>query len=115
MKKILIACLSAALLLGVYMVSAQIKVKVKVKTTTRHDGDGWGFGGSHVPGTWVAYIEDAKVYIDFTGEDWNTGRTFLLSELGTLPGSTEGSFKLTRESGTVTFKGEFEGGKGRGF
>jgi hypothetical protein len=115
MKKILIACLSAALLLGVCIVSAQTKVKVKVKTTTRHDGDRWGFGGNHLPGTWVAYIEDEKVHIDFTGEDWNTGRTFLLSELGALPEGNEGTFKVTREAGTVTFKGEFEGGKGHGF
>jgi len=113
MKKILIACLSVTLLLGVYRISAQTQTRVKVKTV-HHNG--WSnFGGNHVPGTWVAYIEDQKVYIDFTGEDWSTGRSFALSEFGTLPESSEGTFKVTRESGTVTFKGEFEGGKGRGF
>jgi hypothetical protein len=62
----------------------------------------------------LAYIEDEKVYIEFTGEDWNTGRSFSLSELGTLP-TGEGTFNVTREAGTVTFKGVFEGGKGHGF
>ncbi|MDR3697278.1 hypothetical protein [Mucilaginibacter sp.] len=112
MKKILIICSCIALL---FAMRASAQQKVKVKSIHRHN-EGWSnFGGSHVPGTWVAYIEDEKVHIDFTGEDWNTGRSFLLSELGTLPEGNEGTFKVTRESGTVTFKGEFEGGKGRGF
>ena len=116
MKKILIAGLSVILLLSVFQGNAQTPVKVKVKvTTTERDDDGWSnFGGNHVPGTWMAYIEEERVYIQFTGEDWNTGRSFLLSELGTLP-TNEGTFNVTREAGTVTFKGVFAGGKGHGF
>ena len=119
MKKILIAGLSVILIAATaFTAQSQQKVKVKVKTEDRdrdRDDEGWSnFGGSHVPGTWVAYIENEKVYIDFTGEDWNSGRSFLLSELGTLP-TNEGTFSLAREAGTVTFKGVFEGGKGHGF
>ncbi len=117
MKKILITGLSFILLLAGLSARAQTaKVKTVVKSQIHiHNNHGWGHGGQHVPGVWDAYIEDDKVYIDMTGEDWESGRTFPLSELGALPGSTEGSFNMTRESGTITFKGVFEGGKGHGF
>src|SRR5665213_153298 len=93
--------------------NAQTPVKVKVKVNEHfHSGS---FGGNHVPGTWTAYIEDQKVYIQFTGEDWDSGRTFSLAELGTLPRANEGAFTVAREAGTITFKGEFAGGKGHGF
>jgi len=115
MKKIFIAGLSVIMFLAVIAGTAQSQEKVKVKVAVKQD-EGWSnFGGNHVPGTWSAYIETDKVYIDFTGEDWNTGRRFLLSELGTLPTGGEGTFHITREAGTVTFKGVFEGGKGYGF
>jgi hypothetical protein len=93
----------------------QAQEKVKVKTRVERDDYNWSnFGGHHVPGTWSAYLEDEKVYIQLTGEDWDTGRSFLLSELSTLP-TAEGTFTATRESGTITFKGVFAGGKGHGF
>lgn len=119
MKKIIITALSAILLFAMLQSNAQVKVKTDVKTNIKaddEDGHGWNnFGGHHVPGTWVAYIENEKVYIQFTGEDWDTGRSFLLNELGTLPTGNEGTFNVTREAGTVTFKGVFTGGKGHGF
>jgi hypothetical protein len=118
MKKILVAGLSV-LLLSASQSQAQAPVNVKVKVKTSNEGrddDGWtNFSGRHVPGTWIAYIENEKVYIQFTGEDWDTGRSFLLSELGTPPNGNEGTFKVTREAGTVTFKGIFAAGKGHGF
>lgn len=73
------------------------------------------FGGHHIPNIWDAYLEDSKIYIELTGEDWITGRTYPLAELGKLPGKTEGTFTLSREAGSITFKGIFEGGKGHGF
>ena len=116
MKKIFVTILSSMLVLSSCQMKAQTPVKVKVKEHVKTSGDGWAnYGGSHVPGVWMAYIEDEKVHIEFTGEDWNTGRTFLLTELGTLPEGNEGQFKVTREAGTVTFKGIFAGGKGHGF
>jgi|SRR6185437_13785550 len=115
MKKILITCLSVVLLFAAGPALSQQKVKVKAKVAVKNHEDWGNHGWSHVPGTWNAYIENEKVYIQFTGEDWNTGRRFTLSELGTLPGADEGTFNVTREAGTVTFKGVFEGGKGHGF
>ena len=115
MKKILVKGLFASLLAVLCACTANSQEKVKVKVKTSHH-EGWSnFGGNHVPGTWVGYIEDDKVYMQLTGEDWSNGRSFLRADLGTLPEGTEGSFSLTRESGTVTFKGEFAGGKGHGF
>jgi len=119
MKKILIAGLSVILVAATtFTAQSQQKVKLTVKTKVenRDDDGGWSnFGGNHVPGTWSAYIEDDRVNIMFTGEDWNTGRMFSLAELGTLPTGNEGTFKITRDAGTVTFKGLFAGGKGNGF
>lgn len=115
MKKIIVTALSAILLLSGFQSNAQVKVKTNVKVT-EEDDHGWNnFGGHHVPGTWVAYIENEKVYIQFTGEAWDIGRSFLLSELGTLPTGNEGTFNITREAGTAAFKGAFTGGKGHGF
>lgn len=115
MKKILITCLCIIVSLSVFN-KETLAQKTKAADKNRDDNRGnSSFGQRHVPGTWSAYIEDEKIYIDFTGADWNSGRTFLLSDLGTLPTGSEGTFSMTRESGTVTFKGEFESGKGRGF
>jgi len=90
-------------------------VNVNVSNNYRSNYDGSGFNGNHVPGTWTAYIEDDKVYMELTGENWSMGRTFPTAELGTLPTTNEGSFSLTRDAGAMTFKGVFTGGKGIGF
>jgi hypothetical protein len=111
MKKNIIAGLFIAVLFSALFSLAQsVNVKVAVKNMHRT-----GNSGSHVPGTWISYIAGEKVHIQFTGEDWNTGRTFLLTETGMLPTGNEGTFALTREAGTINFKGEFAGGKGHGF
>ena len=111
MKKLLVAVLSVILAAATTFTA---KSQEKVKTENRND-DAWSnSGGNHVPGTWMAYIEDEKVYIRLTGEDWSAERSFPLAELRTLP-TSEGTFALTREAGTITFKGTFDGGKGRGF
>ncbi|MDB5131094.1 MAG: hypothetical protein JWR02_843 [Mucilaginibacter sp.] len=112
MKRNVIAGLFIAALFPALLSHAQSRVKVKVAVKNMHTGVN---GGNHVPGTWAAYIGDEKVHIQFTGEDWNTGRTFPLTELGVLPAGNEGTFSMTREAGTINFKGEFAGGKGHGF
>src|SRR6202012_3023517 len=43
-----------------------------------------------------------------------SGSTFQLTELGTLPRGKEGAFTVTREPGTVTLNGIFNGTKGHG-
>jgi hypothetical protein len=112
MKKIVMAVFAAVLFLAGFSAQAQRNVNVHVHV---HNNGFGNFGGHHVPNIWNAYIEDEKVYIELTGEDWNSGRTFSTAEMGTLPGSNEGAFTLTREAGAITFKGVFEGGKGHGF
>jgi hypothetical protein len=114
MKKIIISVLSLALLLSVYGVNAQSSRKNR-EVNDKEDF-GWNSrGGHHVPGIWTAYIENDKVYMELTGDDWSTGRIFSLTELGTLPEGNEGHFTVTREAGTITYTGIFAGGKGKGF
>lgn len=70
-------------------------------------------------GNWFATIKGDKVNIQFKSDDekydqTSNGSTFLLSEFKYLPRGKEGTFALTREAGTMNFKGKFEGDKGMG-
>ena len=77
--------------------------------------------GMKTEGYWFAVIKDEKVNIRFSEEredfeksnSWN-GTTFKLSELGTLPKGSEGTFTITREPGTMQMTGKFEGNTGMG-
>ena len=78
--------------------------------------------GMETEGYWFAVIKDEKVSIRFSdeqiddeksGNSWN-GTTFKLSELGTLPKGTSGTFNITREAGTMQMTGKFEGNTGMG-
>ena len=78
--------------------------------------------GMQTEGYWFAVIKDEKVNIRFSeekiddeksGNSWN-GSTFKLSELGTLPKGTSGTFNITREPGTMQMTGRFEGNTGMG-
>jgi hypothetical protein len=112
MKKIIITALSVIILLTAFTDNALSQQKVKAEND---DNDNWNFHGhNRTPGTWDAVIKDTQVNIEFSGSDWNTGRNFLLSELGALPSDKIGEFALTRESGKVVFKGVFEGHWGHG-
>jgi len=71
-----------------------------------------GFNGK--PGDWVAIIRNDKIQIQFAGNHWNTGRRFLVSELGNLPTNQPGSFRLQREAGTIVFQGVFTDSRGIG-
>lgn len=81
--------------------------------------------GMQTEGYWFAIIKDDKVNIRFSDEklddegDVNSkhsfsGTTFKLSELGTLPKGTSGTFNITREPGTMQMTGKFEGNTGMG-
>ncbi|HYC27907.1 MAG TPA: M56 family metallopeptidase, partial [Chitinophagaceae bacterium] len=68
-------------------------------------------------GVWFATIKKDKIYIRFKreGEDDDrsyNGTTFDLNELQDLPRNGTGSFSLTRDAGTMRFKGRFEGNEG---
>ncbi|HET6994159.1 MAG TPA: M56 family metallopeptidase [Chitinophagaceae bacterium] len=82
--------------------------------------------GIETEGYWFAIIKDDKVNIRFSDEkidsdedDFRSGHsynssTFKLSELGTLPNGTSGSFNISREAGRMEMTGKFEGNTGMG-
>lgn len=68
-------------------------------------------------GSWFATIKGEKIRMQFTSDDsenWNSNSDFLVSEFSALPKDGPGEFTLTREAGTMTFKGKFDGDKGYG-
>ena len=79
--------------------------------------------GMETEGFWFAVIKDDKVNIRFSDEKMEndldskhsySGSTFKLSELGTLPKGTSGTFNIIREPGTMQMTGRFEGNTGMG-
>jgi len=93
------------------------KNKENVKNVRNH--------GMETEGYWFAVIKDDKVNIRFSDEKLDSendfkskhsysGETFKLSELGTLPKGTSGTFNITREAGTMQMTGRFEGNTGMG-
>jgi beta-lactamase regulating signal transducer with metallopeptidase domain len=81
--------------------------------------------GMQAKGYWFAVIKGDKVHIRFSDEKLDSeddykskhsysGEDFKLSELGTLPKGTSGSFNITREAGKMEMTGKFEGNTGMG-
>jgi hypothetical protein len=78
--------------------------------------------GMQTEGYWFAVIKNDKVNIRFSDEKMDdedshnsfSGSTFKLSELGTLPKGTSGTFTITREAGKMDLTGKFEGNTGMG-
>jgi len=78
--------------------------------------------GMETEGYWFAIIKDDKVNIRFSDEKMDdeesghsfNGTTFKLSDLGTLPKGTSGTFNITREAGKMEMTGKFEGNTGMG-
>jgi beta-lactamase regulating signal transducer with metallopeptidase domain/predicted metallopeptidase len=68
-------------------------------------------------GYWNAEIKNESVYVNFQHKsatnNWNSGHTFDKKEFSALP-TTESEFTITREAGTMTMKGKFEGNEGYG-
>ena len=66
-------------------------------------------------GNWFATIKGNEVELQLkSGEKDNSSSTFQLSEFNDLQRDKQGTFTLTREAGTMTFTGKFEGDKGIG-
>jgi BlaR1 peptidase M56 len=69
-------------------------------------------------GSWFATIKNDKIRIQFKSDedenDWGSNSDFMLSEFSDLPKDKTGEFTLTREAGTIIFKGKFEDNKGLG-
>ena len=79
--------------------------------------------GMQTEGYWFAVIKNDKVNIRFSDEKMDddndshhsySGETFKLSDLGTLPKGTSGTFTITREAGKMEMTGKFEGNTGMG-
>ena len=81
--------------------------------------------GMKSEGYWFAVIKGDKVHIRFSDEQLDSendykskhsysGNDFKLSELGTLPKGTSGTFTITREAGTMQMTGRFEDNTGMG-
>ncbi|SHG30355.1 M56 family metallopeptidase [Flavobacterium defluvii] len=71
--------------------------------------------GMKTDGNWFAVIKDNSIEINFKSDEHdNSSTTFQLSELSSIPRDKQGEFTLTREAGTMTFTGKFEGDKGMG-
>jgi len=75
-------------------------------------------GGMEVEGSWFATIKGDKITIQFKNDDEdgmsNNTSSFDLKEFTSLPRGTSGTFKLTREAGTMEFTGKFDGDQGMG-
>ncbi len=86
----------------------------KTKTKDQHNLS----GHLKTEGTWFATIKIDKVNIlfrnDDEGDNSSSNTTFKLSEFENLPKDGQGTFKLTREAGTMEFTGRFDGDKGMG-
>lgn len=75
-------------------------------------------GNEASEGTWFATIKKDKVHIEFRKEEddhnWSSSTDFATSELSAMPKENDGEFNITREQGTVLFKGRFSGDGGFG-
>ncbi|SHL76766.1 M56 family metallopeptidase [Flavobacterium saccharophilum] len=71
-------------------------------------------GGMETEGSWFATIKGETVHIQFKSDENNSNSTFQLNEFKDLPKDKQGTFTLTREAGTMTFTGKFEGNSGMG-
>jgi hypothetical protein len=69
-------------------------------------------------GTWFATINGDKVNIRFEsdedGKNNNSSQSFSLAELKNLPRGNEGTFSVSRDAGTMNFKGKFDKNTGMG-
>jgi hypothetical protein len=73
--------------------------------------------GMELEGAWFGVIKGDRITIQFK-DDENEGSTnsssFDLSEFANLPRGSSGTFKLTREAGTMEFTGKFDENRGMG-
>lgn len=76
--------------------------------------------GMETEGSWFATIKADKIEMQFRQDGDEEGHrstnnsTFNVSDFSSLPRGNSGTFKLSREAGTMEFTGKFEGDQGMG-
>ncbi|HUR12503.1 MAG TPA: M56 family metallopeptidase [Flavitalea sp.] len=68
-------------------------------------------------GSWFATIKNDMISFQFKSDEDDqsfNSSSFRVSEFSSLPKEQSGTFKLTREAGTMNFTGKFEGDQGMG-
>jgi beta-lactamase regulating signal transducer with metallopeptidase domain len=77
----------------------------------------WGDAPLSMSGFWNAKIEGDEVKVTFNHDmergNWTSTRRFKKSEFSAMP-TTESEFTLSRQAGTMKFKGKFEDNEGYG-
>ncbi len=78
-----------------------------------------GIGDSDLrEGSWFATSSNDRISFELKAENedhsWSSGFTVEKSEITPFPGSGTVEFKLIREAGTISFKGQFDGQEGFG-
>jgi hypothetical protein len=84
------------------------------QNTNRSSDDDESYDFVDNPGVWSAVFRGDKTHIQFGGFHWNSGTTFMTSELGSVPIYKPGTFTVKRDAGTVTFTGTFSNDRGHG-
>jgi len=91
MKKIIIGSLSIIILNDFVFCK---KLSQKGQSIDKDEDEWMTEAGDNKPGTGQHHQTRKSLY-QFGGLHWNSGRTFLLSELGALPSGKEGQFHMT--------------------
>jgi hypothetical protein len=106
--------LSFLCLMAIAILAGNCAIAQQNTSSSSNDDD--SFNGNFVdnPGVWSAVIYGEKTHIQFGGFHWNSGTTFMTSELGPLPIDKPGTFTVKRDAGTVTFTGTFSNDRGHG-
>ena len=95
--------------------AAQSQTLASKETEEKQEGHSNFQNGMETEGNWFATIKGNTVNVQFkSDENDNSNSTFQLNEFKDLPRDKQGTFTLTREAGTMTFTGKFEGDKGMG-
>lgn len=94
--------------------AAQSQTLASKEKEVQQEGQSNIKSGMETEGNWFATIKGNTVNIQFKSDENNSNSTFELNEFKDLPRDKQGTFTLTREAGTMTFIGKFEGDKGMG-
>ena len=101
-------------LMAIAILAGNSAIAQQNTTNSSNDDDSFDGNSMENPGVWSAVIYGEKTHIQFGGFHWNSGTTFMTSELGLLPIDKPGTFTVKRDAGTVTFNGTFSNNRGHG-